>query len=148
VASAERNGERLILVINRTESAKERGEEARKLMDWGFTSFERVGFFKEGDVLGRARVFDGDRGSVDLVGKGAIDALLPHGARDGMKGRIVYQGPVRAPIKAGQEIGTLQLTSNDQLVREAKVYAANDVGVGAVRQRMVSGLGELLFGWW
>ena len=55
---------------------------------------------------------------------------------------------MRAPIKAGQEIGTLQLTSNDQLVREAKVYAANDVGVGAVRQRMVSGLGELLFGWW
>jgi D-alanyl-D-alanine carboxypeptidase (penicillin-binding protein 5/6) len=148
VASAARSGERLILVINGTKSAKERGEEARKLMDWGFTSFERVGFFKDGDVLGEARVFGGNRGSVDLVGKGAIDALLPHGARDGMKGRIVYQGPVKAPIKAGQEIGTLQLTSNDQLVREAKVYAANDIGVGTVRQRTQSGLGELLFGWW
>ncbi len=66
-----------------------------------------------------------------------------------MKGRIVYQGPVRAPIKSGQEIGTLQLTATDgQLVREAKVYAADGVPVGTVRQRALSGLKELLLGWW
>ena len=148
VASAARNGERLILVINGTKSEKERAGEARKLMDWGFTAFERISFFKSGDVLGEASVFGGDRGSVEVVSKGGIDALLPHGTRDQVKGRIVYQGPVRAPIKSGQEIGTLQLTANDQVVREAKVYAAADVGVGTLRQRALNGLTELMFGWW
>ena len=148
VASAARNGERLILVINGTKSEKERATEAQKLMNWGFTAFERIGFFKQGDVLGEASVFGGDRGSVELVSKGGIDALLPQGTRDKVRGRIVYQGPVRAPIKTGQEIGTLQLSANDQVVREAKVYAGSDVGVGTMRQRALNGLKELLFGWW
>jgi D-alanyl-D-alanine carboxypeptidase (penicillin-binding protein 5/6) len=99
-------------------------------------------------VLGTARVFDGAEGSVDVVAKGEIDALLPHGTRDTVKGRIVYRGPIPAPVKRGQEIGTLQLTQNDQIVREAKVYAANDVAVGTMRQRAMSGLNELLLGWW
>jgi D-alanyl-D-alanine carboxypeptidase (penicillin-binding protein 5/6) len=148
VASAARDGERLILVINGTKTEKERGTEAKKIMDWGFSAFERVAFFKDGDVLGTARVFDGAEGSVDVVAKGEIDALLPHGTRDTVKGRIVYRGPIPAPVKRGQEIGTLQLTQNDQIVREAKVYAANDVAVGTMRQRAMSGLNELLLGWW
>jgi D-alanyl-D-alanine carboxypeptidase (penicillin-binding protein 5/6) len=73
---------------------------------------------------------------------------LPRGSRDQIKGRIVYQGPVQAPVEQGQEIGTLQLTANDQLLREAKVYAATDVSVGSLQQRALGGLHELLLGWW
>ncbi len=149
VASAAKDGERLILVVNGTKSEKERAAESQKLMNWGFAAFERTAFFKPGDVLGEASVFGGARGSVGLVSKGPIDALLPHGARDTVNARIVYQGPVRAPIKSGQEIGTLQLTAADgRPVREATLYAASDVAVGSVGQRALSGLKELLFGWW
>ena len=148
VASAARDGERLILVINGTKTEKERGTEAKKIMDWGFAAFERVAFFKAGDTLGAARVFGGAAGSVPVAAKGPIDALLPHGTRDQVTGKIVYRGPVPAPIKSGQEIGTLQLTQNDRVVREAKVYAATDVAVGSMQQRVLSGFGELLFGWW
>jgi len=148
VGSALRDGQRLILVINGTKSEKERAEEARKLMDWGFRAFERVNFFASGAVIGEASVFGGDQAGVGLVSKGPIDVLLPRGSRDQIKGRIVYQGPVRAPVEAGQEIGTLQLTANDQLLREARVFAATDVGVGTVPQRALGGLHELLLGWW
>ena len=64
VASAARDGERLIVVINGAKTEKERGTEAKKIMDWGFSAFERIAFFKDGDVVGSARVFDGNRGSV------------------------------------------------------------------------------------
>lgn len=148
VASAARNGERLILVINGTKTEKERGAEAKKIMDWGFSAFERVAFFKAGDTLGAARVFGGDAGSVPLAAQAEVDALLPHGTRDQVTGKIVYKGPVPAPIKSGQEIGTLELSQNGRVVREAKVYAASDVGVGSTRQRVLSGISELLFGWW
>lgn len=148
VGSAVRDGQRLILVINGTKSMKERAEEARKLMDWGFRAFERVNFFGKDEVLGEASVFHGDRGSVGLVSKGAIDVLLPRGTRDQIKGRIVYQGPLVAPVEAGQEVGALRLTVEDRPLREAKVYAAEDVGPGSLTQRAGDGLKELLLGWW
>jgi D-alanyl-D-alanine carboxypeptidase (penicillin-binding protein 5/6) len=148
VGSAVRQGQRTILVINGTKSEKERAEEARKLMDWGFRAFERVNFFADGEVIGEASVFGGDQSGVGLVSEGSIDVLLPRGSRDQIKGRIVYQGPVPAPIDAGQEIGKLELSVNNQLLREAKVFAATDVGVGNMRQRAVDGLQELLLGWW
>ena len=100
VASAVRDGQRLIMVINGTKSEKERAEEARKLMDWGLRGFEKVELFRHGEEIARATVFGGDEGSVGLVGKGGIAAFLPRGSRDLIKGRVVYQGPVPAPIES------------------------------------------------
>jgi D-alanyl-D-alanine carboxypeptidase (penicillin-binding protein 5/6) len=117
-------------------------------MDWGFRAFERVNFFAKGEVLGWASVFGGEAGSVGLVSKDSIDVLLPRGSRDQIKGQIVYQGPVRAPVEAGQEIGLLKLTMNNEPLREAKVYADADVEVGDMKQRAVGALKELLIGWW
>jgi D-alanyl-D-alanine carboxypeptidase (penicillin-binding protein 5/6) len=148
VASAARDGERLILVINGAKTEKDRGTEAKKIMDWGFANFERVKFFNDDTVLGSARVFNGVSGSVDVVTRGDVNVLLAHGTRDQVQGHIAYRGPLPAPVKAGQQVGTLQLTQNDHVVREAKVYAAKDVAVGSMRQRVESGLRELLFGWW
>jgi D-alanyl-D-alanine carboxypeptidase (penicillin-binding protein 5/6) len=148
VGSAVKDGQRLIMVLNGTKSEKERAEEARKLMDWGFRAFERVNFFAKGEVLGRASVFGGETGSVGLVSKDSIDVLLPRGSRDQIKGQIVYQGPVQAPVEAGQEIGLLKLTMNNEPLREAKVYADADVDVGDMKQRAVGALKELLIGWW
>jgi serine-type D-Ala-D-Ala carboxypeptidase (penicillin-binding protein 5/6) len=148
VGSAVRDGQRLIAVINGTETEKERAEEARKLIDWGFRAFERIALFADGEIIGEASVFHGDQPGVGLVSKGAIDVLLPLGFTDQMRGRIVYQGPIPAPIEAGQEIGLLQITINNEPLREAKVYAAADVGAGSLSQRAVDGLQELLLGWW
>jgi D-alanyl-D-alanine carboxypeptidase (penicillin-binding protein 5/6) len=147
VASAVRNGQRLIMVINGTKSEKERAEEARKLMDWGLRAFEKVELFRKGQEIARASVFGGAQGSVGLVGKDSIAAFLPRGSRDLIKGRVVYKGPVPAPIVAGQEIGKLQITLGNDVLREAPVYASEDVGRGTVPQRAMDGLKELLLGW-
>ena len=148
VGSALRDGQRLILVINGTDSEKARAEEARKLMDWGFRAFQRVNLFGNGEVIAEARVFHGEQSDVGVVSDGAVDVLLPRGFSDQIRGRIVYQGPVAAPVEEGQEIGTRRITGNDELLREAKVYAVTDVPVGGIRQRATDGLRELLLGWW
>jgi D-alanyl-D-alanine carboxypeptidase (penicillin-binding protein 5/6) len=149
VGSAVRDGQRLVLVINGTKSEKERAEEARKLMDWGFSAFERVHYFAPDQVIGDARVFGGDSGSVGLIAKKPVDVLLPRGAPPDVKGRIVYKGPVHAPVAVGQQIGTLQITTgDDQPLREAPLYAANDVAVGNLQQRAWSSIRETVLGWW
>jgi D-alanyl-D-alanine carboxypeptidase (penicillin-binding protein 5/6) len=147
VGSAVQNGQRLIMVINGTKSEKERSEEARKLMEWGFRAFERVNLFGDGEVIADARVFGGNQGSVGLVSKGPVDLLLPHGSRDQIKAQIIYQGPVRAPIEEGQEIGIIRITTGE-LTKEAPVFAATSVSTGTMTQRAMDGLGELLLGWW
>ncbi len=99
VASAVRDGQRLIMVINGTKSEKERAEEARKLMDWGLRAFEKVQLFRQGEVIARCqRLRRRANRSVGLIGKGGVDVFLPRGSRDLIKGRIVYQGPVPAPV--------------------------------------------------
>jgi D-alanyl-D-alanine carboxypeptidase (penicillin-binding protein 5/6) len=149
VGSAVREGQRLVLVINGTKSEKERGEEARKLMDWGYRAFERVHYFAPDEVIGAARVFGGEAGDVGLIAKLPVDVLLPRGAPGEVKGRIVYRGPVPAPVAAGQQIGTLQLTTaDDRPLRDAPLYAANDVPAGNMRQRAWSTIRETVFGWW
>jgi len=148
VGSAVQDGQRLITVMNGMSSEKERAEEARKLMDWGFRAFEKVTLFGKDEVVAEASVFGGDRATVPLVGKGEVDMFVPRGSRDLIKGRVVYQGPVAAPIDAGQPIGSLQISLNDQVLQQTPLYAAADVGVGTLPQRAVDGLQELLLGWW
>ena len=148
VGSAVRDGQRLILVMNGLTSEKERAEEARKLMDWGFNAFERINLFERGQVVAEASVFGGDRATVPLVGKGAVDLFLPRGSRDLIKGRVIYQGPVAAPIDEGQEIGSLQISLDDEVLQETPLYAADDIGIGTLPQRAMDGLQELLLGWW
>jgi D-alanyl-D-alanine carboxypeptidase (penicillin-binding protein 5/6) len=108
-----------------------------------------VHYFAPDQVIGDARVFGGDSGSVGLIARKPVDVLLPRGAPPDVKGRIVYKGPVRAPVAIGQQIGTLQITTgDDQPLREAPLYAANDVAVGNLQQRAWSSIRETVLGWW
>jgi D-alanyl-D-alanine carboxypeptidase (penicillin-binding protein 5/6) len=148
VGSAVREGQRLIMVINGTKSEKERAEEARKLMDWGLRAFERVELFRPGETIAEASVFGGAKSSVGVMGKGGVVVLLPRGSRDLVKGRLVYQGPVPAPIEAGQQIGALRIMIGDQVLKETPVFAEDDVAEGSIPQRSLDSIKELLLGWW
>ncbi|CAN5322589.1 D-alanyl-D-alanine carboxypeptidase family protein [soil metagenome] len=148
VGSAVRDGQRMIMVINGAKSEKERAEEARKLIDWGLRGFERVSLFRKGEVIASASVFGGSQSSVGLISKNAVDVLLPRGSRDLIKAKVVYKGPVPAPVEAGQPIGKLQITLAEDVLREAPVFAEGDVGKGSLPQRAVDAARELLLGWW
>lgn len=148
VGSAVQNGQRLIVVINGTKTKKERAGEARKLIDWGFRAFDRTIMFEADEAVANAKVFGGTQRSVALVGKGPIELFLPRGSRDLIRGRVVYEAPVSAPIKKGQQIGVLRVTIGDDLTKETKLYAAKNVGVGTISQRATDGIEELLIGWW
>jgi D-alanyl-D-alanine carboxypeptidase (penicillin-binding protein 5/6) len=148
VGSAVRDGQRLIMVIAGTKSEKERSEESRKLLDWGFRAFEKVSLFGKGEVVGDARVFGGNARKVGLVSRTPVDFLLPRGSRDQIKAQIIYQGPVKAPIEAGQAIGVIRITSGDGLSKEAPLVAGSDVEVGSMSQRALDAVQEIVLGWW
>jgi D-alanyl-D-alanine carboxypeptidase (penicillin-binding protein 5/6) len=144
VGSAVQNGQRLIVVVNGLKTARDRANESRKLLDWGFRAFEPRLLFDKGEVVGAASVFGGDRGAVPLVAKKPVRLLMPRGsAGDRITARIVYNGPVAAPVRQGTEVGRLRVTRGDVQALDLPLYAGADIGTGTLSQRAVDGLFEL-----
>jgi D-alanyl-D-alanine carboxypeptidase (penicillin-binding protein 5/6) len=146
-ASAKRNEQRLILVIAGLESEADRVAEATKLLDWGFRNFLQVTVFEEGEVVAGATVYGGLVGEVPLKAEGAIRVLVPRDAGDALRARVVYEGPLVAPVEAGQRVGALKIWNGDRLIQETPLYTAEAVGRGPLHSRALDALGELLFGW-
>ena len=146
VASAVQNGMRLILVIEGAASEKERTDIAKKLLEWGFHDFELKRLFGAGETVGEARTFGGTKGHVALVGDSDIELMVPHGAKERITARIVYTGPVPAPIRRGQPIGVLKVWRDDMLALEVPLQAAEDIDGGTLVQRALDGVRELAFG--
>jgi len=127
-ASAERDGRRLILVVNGLDSVRERRTESQKLLDWGFREFDNYDLFAEGETVSSANVWLGSETKVDLVADKEILLTLPRTASRDMKVTVVYDGPVPAPISQGDQIATLKVEVPDQDTIEFPLYAAHDVG--------------------
>lgn len=147
VASASHNGTRVILAMSGLANDKERAEEARKLLDWGARSFEKTEIFAKDEVVGEAQVFGGAKSGVTLKAKGPIDIFLPITNRDKLTARIVYTGPVAAPVEEGQPVGALRVWIGDTLSQETPLFAAESIGVGTLPQRALDAVKELAIGW-
>src|SRR3712207_9563824 len=76
-------------------TAKDRANEARKLLDWGFRAFESQQLFAEGQVVGEAQVFGGNMRALPLVAKKPVRVLVPRGDGERVTARIVYTGPLK-----------------------------------------------------
>ncbi len=146
VGSAVQDSFRLIVVVTGARSEKERADEARKMLDWGFHGFEARVLFAEGQTVGEARVFGGEHRYVPLVGPGTIRVMMPRNGGEHLIARIVYTGPVAAPISKGQSIGRLKVWRGENLALEVPLAAADDVGKGSMSQRAMDAATELMIG--
>lgn len=149
VGTAVQKGMRLIVVVNGLKTAKDRADEARKLLEWGFNGFEARLLFAEGSTVGWAKTYGGDQGSVALTGIDgkAIRLLVPRNSTDRILARMVYAGPVPAPVQKGQRIGALKVWRGEQLVLEHPLEAAESVGTGSLPRRAFDAATELMIGW-
>jgi len=146
VGSTVQNGMRLIVVVNGLRTAKERADEAKKILEFGYRAFETKPLFAAGQIVGYAKLFGGASGSVALVGEGAIGVLMPKNANERVHAKIVYVGPVPAPIKQGQQIGYLNIYRGERSVAEVPLFAADSVGRGNLPQRAFDAASELVIG--
>ncbi len=147
VGSVKGDDRRLFLVLAGMESAREREEEARKLADWGMRAFEKIQLYAKDEIIGEAQTYGGAKGSVALKANGPISIFVPITNRDQLKARVIYNGPVIAPVEEGQQIGVLKVWIGDTPSQETPVYAAESVPVGALYQRALDAVEELLIGW-
>lgn len=147
VASAEQNGRRLFLAMSGLASAKEREEEAKKLIEWGMTAFDRVHIYAANEQVGEAQIYGGAQARVALKVIDEVELLLPKDGRDKLKARIVYEAPLYAPVEGGRQIGSLQFELNGDIVQKVPVFTAQPVATGSLSQRAFDAAIELATGW-
>jgi serine-type D-Ala-D-Ala carboxypeptidase (penicillin-binding protein 5/6) len=146
VGSAVQDNLRLIVVVTGAKSDKERAEEARKMLDWGFHGFAARILFAEGQTVGEARVFGGEARYVPLMAPGTIRVMVPRNGNEHLNARIVYNGPVPAPVRKGQAIGKLKVWRGESFALEVPLQAAEDVGPGSMSRRAMDAATELMIG--
>lgn len=147
VVSASRDGRRVFLAIAGMADDKTRQEEARRVIEWGLTAFEKRHLFDRGETVGNASIYGGSASDVGLVLRDPVEVLVPINTADRLSGRIVYNWPLSAPLEAGHNAATLKIFSGEKLLREWPLYTTTAVEEGTLTQNAAGALKELLFFW-
>ncbi len=147
VGSVERDGRRLFAALSGMSSEAVRAEEARKILDWGIRAFDKLQIFAADEIVGEAKLYGGAKGGVELKAKQPIAIFVPITNRDRLIARIVYEGPVEAPVEEGTPVGALKIWIGETLSQETPLYAAESVGTGPLYSRAIDAVEELMIGW-
>jgi serine-type D-Ala-D-Ala carboxypeptidase (penicillin-binding protein 5/6) len=142
--SADRNGRRIVMVVAGLTGFNQRIEESVRFMEWGYSAWESRPLLRQGQRIGEARVQGAGVASVGLVAPRPIAVTYPVGRGQGLRVRIVYQGPVRAPIAQGQHIADLVVTTADMPEQTMPLVAESAVEGTGFFGRMWFGLKSLI----
>jgi D-alanyl-D-alanine carboxypeptidase (penicillin-binding protein 5/6) len=99
-------------------------------------------------VVGHARVWGGQRMYVPLVGEGDVNIWLPRNpAGQKLKAQIVYQWPLKPPVKKGDQVAMLRVTTASEAMSEVPLVAAEDVEPGGTMRRGLDSILCLVTRW-
>lgn len=127
VASAKRDGMRLISVVMGTASEQARAAETQKLLTWGFRFFETRHFYQPDQVVSTARVW---AGAQNQVGVGLAEGLvltLPKGQADKLEAMVTLDSTIKAPIARGDVLGQVEVKLGEEVVHTGPLVALADV---------------------
>jgi serine-type D-Ala-D-Ala carboxypeptidase (penicillin-binding protein 5/6) len=141
--SAAQNGRRLVMVVAGLTSFNQRIEQSVAFMNWGFRAWQSKPLFKKGATIGTAKVQQGDATEVALVAPRDLAVSLPAGLGSDMKVSFAYNGPLKAPIKAGQPVGELVVRTPDGPPQVMPLVAAADVGEAGFFASVMNGFRRL-----
>jgi D-alanyl-D-alanine carboxypeptidase (penicillin-binding protein 5/6) len=136
VGSAKQGDRRIIFAITGLATARARAEEAEQIINWAFRQFAERSVAEAGTRLAEAEVWRGERPLVGLSVKEDLSMLVPLTAARDIEAEVVYDGPVAAPIAAGDEIAELVIRLDGLPETRAPLVADADVARGGFAARL------------
>lgn len=136
VGSAVQGDRRIVFVLAGLDSEKARAEEAERIVNWAFRQFTMKTLVPKGETVAEAPVWLGASGRVALTTADGVRVLIPAGAAQGVTAEAVFNGPVEAPITAGQRLGDLVVTIPGAVESRLPLLAAVDVPRAGVLGRL------------
>ncbi|MDF3917708.1 D-alanyl-D-alanine carboxypeptidase family protein [Salinicola sp. LHM] len=136
VASAKKQDTRLIAVVMGTNSDEARAAETQRLLNYGFRFFQTRKLYDAGSVLNEARIWGGASDTVRLGVQDEVSMTVPRGSADNLTARLNLPETLRAPIQAGQQVGTLEIKSGDEVLGQQPLVALEGVEEGSIFKRV------------
>lgn len=147
-SSTIRDGRRIILVVNGLSDMRQRASESARLTEWAFREYTNKVAFRGGDKVVDAEVWLGDQRTVPLITQRAIAATVPVGQDANVRVTVQYDGPIRAPIRKGDQIGKVMVSAAPGArAVEYPLFAGADVPRLGAFGRAVGVIKHYLFGW-
>ena len=143
VGTALQDGRRVLVVLNGMTSMAQRGTEGEKLLNWAFRQFAEKTVAAKGTVVATAPVWMGQADSVGLVPAEDAKVLLPVTTGASLDAKVIYTGPVKAPIKAGQTLADLVIVETGMEDRHIPLVAAKDVPQAGFLRRIETAIAVL-----
>lgn len=140
VASAEREDTRLIAVVMGTDSSEARAREVQKMLNYGFRYYETANLFESGESLLESRVWGGEKDQLNLGLADDMVLTIPRGARDSLESVVEVDSVIKAPVSAGDELGTVTISFNDEVLAERPLVAIEPVPEGGLFKRLLDAI--------
>ena len=140
VASAERDGMRLISVVMGTASEEARAIQTQKLLTYGFRYFETHKLYDANQILTNVPVFSGTQNAVDLGISEEVYITIPRGQADAMTATVDVDEIIRAPLDKSQIMGVVRVVLSDNILYQGDVIAMQEVERGGVLKRFIDWL--------
>jgi D-alanyl-D-alanine carboxypeptidase (penicillin-binding protein 5/6) len=137
VASATKNGMRLISVVMGTKSARARKVESKKLLNYGFRFFETITPYKAGEKFASNRIWMGDKPEIDLGILTDTPITIPRGQRKNLKANFKLDKQLTAPITKGEVVGKLYLQLNGEDIAQYPLVTLEEVNEGSMFSRLI-----------
>lgn len=136
VASAERDGMRLISVVMGTNSEDARARETQKLLNYGFRYYETHALYEAGHALTNTRVWSGASDEVSLGVADPVVVTIPRGHKSELQAQMDLEPVIKAPILVGDELGRLVVKLDDKVVVDEALVALNPIEEGGFFKRL------------
>ncbi len=141
-----RKGRRLIAVGSGFETKNSRSRESSKLLTYGLTNFDLIEISKNRTPFGSVEVWLGKEDSVKVYTDKDIYKTIKKGQKKKLKAKIIYEGPIEAPIKKNQVVAKLKIIYDQDLIGEYKLLSAEEVKRVNIFSRLIRSLNYLIWG--
>jgi D-alanyl-D-alanine carboxypeptidase (penicillin-binding protein 5/6) len=144
VGSAIQGNRRVVWVVTGLETQADRASESEQMVNWSFRQFVQKDVAEAGHQFAEAPVWMGNHQRVGLVAEEDVSILVPAVQRETLQARVEFEGPIEAPIVAGQHVADLVIAVEDLPDRRIPLVADRDVDRGGFLPRARSAAQVLL----
>ncbi|MFV3076941.1 D-alanyl-D-alanine carboxypeptidase family protein [Niveispirillum fermenti] len=146
IASGERDGRRLVLVVNGLPNMQARADESARLLEWGWREFDNFTLFKAGETVDNLPVWLGTSETVPVVIQDQVKITMTHEQRQKMKVAVLANAPIPAPVAKGAPVATLVISAPGMQNVELPLLAAVDVEEKGLFGRVGAALSSMFGG--
>ena len=145
-SSLKRKGRRLIAVGSGFETKNDRSRESAKLLTYGLTNFDLVEISKKDSSFTSVDVWLGKNNTVKVYTREDIYKIIKKGQKKKLKAKVIYNGPIEAPIKKDQVLANLKIIYDQNLIGEYDLFAEKEVKKINIFSRLMKSLNYLIWG--